>query len=159
MKLASSLPVGKTGRGELSFNETQSRVALFNFRQLCHPSLTTLNSDTPTGKRPKYFPQISSPKPSNTVPSGRRKVIWHGCNEQSQDGILDSYSTRPPCHDFLKAVTDWQWATGMVVVSLWWGQFLQHSALQLTESSCSSWSLKTRSGSARFFTAKHHALL
>ena len=77
MKSASSLPVGKTGSGgggELSLNESQSRVALFNFRQLCHPLTNNTKLRHTNRKETKYFPnQLSTP--SNTVPWGRRKVI------------------------------------------------------------------------------------
>ena len=60
MKSASSLPVGKTGSGgggELSFNETQSRVALFNFRQLCHPLTNNTKLRHTNRKETKVFPK------------------------------------------------------------------------------------------------------
>lgn len=59
----------------LSFNEAQSRVALFNFRQLkSAPQLKTLNSDTQTGKR-HGISQTGCPTPSNAVSWGRRKAV------------------------------------------------------------------------------------
>lgn len=55
--LSPSRKNGERGWGELSFNETQSRVALFNFRQLCHPLTNNTKLRHTNRKETKVFPK------------------------------------------------------------------------------------------------------
>lgn len=91
MKSASILPAG--GKKRLSFNETQSRAALFNFRQLCLPLTKNTVLRHTNRKETKYFPNNGLPRLLQILfLGGGEKVIGQGSSQHSQYPVIDSHS-------------------------------------------------------------------